>query len=118
MNERLSEGEAKVMEILWERGSLSAKEISEIAAERTGWSKNTTYTVLTRLAGKGLIIRQDPGFFCRAAVSREEMQKREAASFLERVFGGSRKALFSALLEDEKLSEEEIADLRKMIDNR
>lgn len=115
---RLAEGEGKVMEILWERGSLSAREISLIAAETIGWNKNTTYTVLTRLAEKGLIVRQEPGFVCSAAVSREEMQKREASSLLERVFGGSRKALFSALLEDEKLSAEEIAELRELIENR
>ena len=42
----------------------------------------------------------------------------EAASLIKKVFGGSRKALFSALLEDEPLSEEEINELRKLIDNR
>jgi BlaI family penicillinase repressor len=46
------------------------------------------------------------------------MQKVEAVSLVKKVFGGSRKALFSALLEDEPLSEEEIDELRKLIDNR
>lgn len=59
-----------------------------------------------------------PGFICTPLVSQNEMQKLEAASLVKKVFGGSRKALFSALLEDEPLSEEEINELRKLIDNR
>ena len=47
-----------------------------------------------------------------------EMQKKEAVSLLNKVFGGSRKALFSALLEDEDLSDTEIKELRDLIDKR
>ena len=46
------------------------------------------------------------------------MQKVEAASLVKKLFGGSRKALFSALLEDEPLSDEELDALREMIENR
>ena len=118
MKEKLFESEAKVMEIIWERGSLSAKEISLIAADTIGWNKNTTYTVIKKLEAKGFIRRDDPGFICTPLVSQEEMQRKEAVSLLNRVFGGSRKALFSALLEDEKLSEQEAEELRRLIDKR
>ena len=118
MKEKLFESEAKVMEIIWERGALSAKEISLIAANTIGWNKNTTYTVIKKLEAKGFIRRDEPGFICTPLVSQEEMQKKEAVSLLNRVFGGSRKALFSALLEEEKLSEQEAEELRKLIDQR
>lgn len=118
MKEKLFDSEAKVMEILWTKGPLSAKEISLIAAGSIGWNKNTTYTVIKKLESKGFIRRDDPGFLCTPLVSQTEMQKVEAKSLLNRVFGGSRKALFSALLEDEGLSENEIMELRKLIDNR
>lgn len=118
MKEKLFESEAKVMEIIWERGPLSAKEISLIAADTIGWNKNTTYTVIKKLEAKGFIRRDDPGFICTPLVSQEEMQRKEAVSLLNRVFGGSRKALFSALLEDEKLSEQEAEELRRLIDKR
>ena len=118
MKEKLFDSEAKVMEIIWGKGPLSAKEISLIAADSIGWNKNTTYTVIKKLEKKGFIRRDDPGFICTPLVSQEEMQKVEAKSLLDRVFGGSRKALFSALLEDEKLSEKEIKELRKLIDNK
>lgn len=118
MKEKLFDSEAKVMEIIWGKGPLSAKEISLIAADSIGWNKNTTYTVIKKLEKKGFIRRDDPGFICTPLVSQEEMQKVEAKSLLDRVFGGSRKALFSALLDDEQLSEKEIKELRKLIDNK
>ena len=118
MKEKLFGSEAKVMEIIWNRGPLSAKEISLIAADSIGWNKNTTYTVIKKLESKGFIKRTDPGFICTPLVSQEEMQKKEAVSLLNKVFGGSRKALFSALLEDEDLSDTEIKELRDLIDKR
>ena len=118
MKEKLFDSEAKVMEIIWNRGPLSAKEISLIAADSIGWNKNTTYTVIKKLESKGFIKRTDPGFICTPLVSQEEMQKKEAVSLLNKVFGGSRTALFSALLEDEDLSDTEIKELRDLIDKR
>lgn len=118
MKEKLFDSEAKVMEILWAKSPISAKEVSLIAAGTIGWNKNTTYTVLKKLEAKGLIRREDPGFFCTPLVSKAQMQKAEAASLVRKVFGGSRSALFSALLEDEPLSEEELGALRELIDKR
>ena len=116
MKEKLFDSEAKVMEILWAKSPVSAKEVSLIAADTIGWNKNTTYTILKKLEAKGLIRREDPGFFCTPLVSKEQMQKAEAASLVRKVFGGSRSALFSALLEDEPLSGEELDALRALID--
>ena len=118
MKEKLFDSEAKIMEIIWEKSPITAKEISLIAAETIGWNKNTTYTVIGKLAKKGFIQRQEPGFICTPLVSQSQMQKVEAASLVKKLFGGSRKALFSALLEDEPLSDEELDALREMIENR
>lgn len=118
MREKLFDSEAKVMEIIWAKGPLSAKDISLIAADSIGWNKNTTYTIIKKLEAKGFIRRDDPGFICTALVSQNEMQKQEAQSLLKKVFGGSRQALFSALLQDEPLSEHEIDELKKLIENR
>lgn len=118
MKDKLFESEAKVMEIIWANSPISAKEISLIAADTIGWNKNTTYTVIKKLEAKGFLKREDPGFICTPLVSRSEVQKVEAASLVKKVFGGSRQALFSALLEDEPLTDSEIEALRRLIDNR
>ena len=116
MKDKLFESEAKVMEIIWEKNPISAKEVSLVAAERIGWNKNTTYTVVKKLEAKGFIRREDPGFLCIPLVSQNQVQKAEAVSLVKKVFGGSRKALFSALVKDEPLSKEEIEVLRKLIE--
>lgn len=118
VEEKLFDSEAKVMEIIWANSPISAKEISRIAAETIGWNKNTTYTVIKKLEAKGFIHRHDPGFICTPLVSKKQIQKTEATSLVKKVFGGSRQALFSALLTDEPLTESEIQELRKLIDGR
>lgn len=118
MQDKLFDSEAKVMEILWEHGPLSAKDVSRIAAETIGWNKNTTYTIIKKLETKGFLRRDEPGFLCTALVTRDEARKAEADTLLRKVFGGSRKALFSALLADEEISEDELTELRRLIDGR
>lgn len=118
MTAKLFDGEMKLMEILWETEPVSAKELSLIAAERIGWNKNTTYTVIKKLIEKNAIERCEPNFICISLVKKEDVQRAETASLLGRLFNGSKKALFSALLEDEDLSAEELDELRAMIDKR
>ena len=116
MNITLFDSELRLMELLWESGPVSAKALSLSAAEIIGWNKNTTYTVLKKLEVKGYINRTEPGYICTALISREQAQKSEANHLISRLFGGSRKALFSALLDDKALSKEELDELRRMID--
>ncbi len=116
--QKLFDSEIKVMEIIWENEPISAKQISLIAAEEIGWNKNTTYTVIKKLESKGYIKREDPGFICSSLISRDDVCRSEVKSLVNKLFGGSKKALFSALLEDEKLSPDELDELRKMIEER
>ena len=104
------------MEIIWAKGPLSAKEISLIAADSIGWNKNTTYTVIKKLEAKGFIRRDEPGFICTPLVSREQMQKQETESLINKFFGGSKKALFSALIDKEDLTDEQAEELQRLID--
>lgn len=118
MNLKLFDSELKVMDFIWENEPVSAKELSILAARKTGWNKNTTYTVIKKLEAKGYIKRDEPGFICTSLISKDEVCRAETQSLIDKLFGGSRKALFSSLLEDEMLSGEEIEELRKMIDER
>ena len=115
---KIFESEYRFCLILWEHEPISAPELVKLCQSQLGWKRTTTYTVIKKLEAKGFIRREDPGFICTPLISQNQMQKVEAASLVKKVFGGSRKALFSALLEDEPLSDEEIKELRKLIDNR
>ena len=54
---RLPESDRSVMESFWERGPMTAKEAAKLLGERLGWSKTTTYTMLTRCVNKGYLSR-------------------------------------------------------------
>ena len=113
---KLFEGELKLMELLWENDGATAKELSLLAAERIGWNKNTTYTVIKKLVAKGAILREEPGFICRSVIKREEAGLDELGAVLHSFFGGSVKAMLSSFISEGSLSGEEAEELRKMID--
>ena len=116
MDKKLFDSELKIMELIWAHQPISAKELSVLADQDFSWNKNTTYTVIKKLEVKGYIKREDPGFICTALISKAEVRKAETAGLINKLFGGSRKALFSALVEDEQLTEDELSALRKLID--
>ena len=113
---KLFDGELKLMELLWENEGATAKELSALAAEKIGWNKNTTYTVIKKLVAKGAIKREEPSFICRSLIGREDIGREEAQTVLRSFFGGSVKAMFSSFMSEGVLSEEEAEELRRMID--
>ena len=115
---KVFDSEIKLMEIIWQNEPVSAKAVSLTAEREIGWNKNTTYTVLKKLIDKGYVRRDEPGFICSSLISRSEIQKSETKGLLDRFFAGSRKALFSALLKDEELSDAELAELRALIEKK
>ena len=112
---RLHEGELNVMELLWSNKALAARDIAKIIKEYIGWEKNTTYTVIKRLIDKGAIIREDPGFICRANISKKKIQNTETQALLNQLYNGSVSNFISVYLADQKLSGKDIEELRKII---
>lgn len=114
---KLFDSELRLMELLWAHEGCSAKELSLLATETIGWNKNTTYTVLKKLVAKQAVARTEPGFHCKALVSKDEIAREETVGLVDRLFGGSRKAFFAAFLQSEQLSDAELDELRAMIDH-
>lgn len=115
---RLFDSEYKLMEFLWQYEPVNAKELTLKTAQAIGWNKNTTYTVLKRLIEKGAVKRTEPGFVCFSLVKKADVRKAETDTLIDKLYGGSRKAFFAAFLEDERLSEQEIAEIKAMIEKR
>ena len=116
--QKLFDSELKVMELIWANEPISAKELSILADKEFGWNKNTTYTVVKKIEAKGYIKRSDPGFVCSSLISRKDVCVSETKGLIDRLFGGSKKALFSSLIEDENLTQKEIDELRELINKR
>lgn len=115
---RLHEGELNVMELLWSNQSLAAKDIAKIIKDYIGWEKNTTYTVIKRLIDKGAVKREDPGFVCKAVISKNDVQQIETRALIDKVFGGELIAFFTEFLAQQNLDAEEVRELRKILDNQ
>ena len=116
MNEiRIHEGELNVMELLWSNNSLAAKDIARIIKEYIGWEKNTTYTVIKRLIDKGAVTREDPGFICRANVSKKEIQIIETKALLDKLYNGSITEFITSYLSEQNLSDKDIDELKRIV---
>jgi predicted transcriptional regulator len=116
MEYKLFDSELKVMEILWEKEPITAKEISLVLNASIGWNKNTTYTIIKKLIDKQLVKRGEPNFVCTSLVKKAQVQSAETNSLIEKLYNGSKKKFFAAFLQNEKLSKEEIEELKDLID--
>ncbi len=114
---RLHEGELNVMELLWSNSVLAAKDIAKIIKEYIGWEKNTTYTVIKRLIDKGAVSREDPGFLCRAQITKKEVQRIETEALFSKMFNNSLSIFINDYLGQRKLTTEEIIELQRMINH-
>ncbi len=112
---KITDGELKVLEALWERGKASASELVADLKEGAQWNRNTTYTFINRLVDKGIIKREEPGFICTPLYSREEIRVAEAKTFLNRLYEGSLKVLVTSFINNDELSKEEIKELKRLI---
>ena len=116
MQEKLFDSELRLMDILWDNGALPAKQVALIAENTIGWNKNTTYTVIKKCIDKGAIERREPNFICHATITKQQAQKEEADTLVEKVFGGSAELLFASILSDRSLSKEELARLKALVE--
>ncbi len=112
---KLFDSELKVMEVLWTQGQKSAREIVDVLSNSIGWNKNTTYTVIKKCIEKGAVAREEPGFLCKALVTREEVAQSETEQLIDKMYGGSSELFFSSFLKNRGISEEEAARLAKLI---
>ncbi len=112
---RLHEGELNVMELLWSNKALAAKDISKIIKEYIGWEKNTTYTVIKRLIDKGAVVREDPGFICRAAITKKAVQKIETQALLNKLYNGSLVTFFTEYIKYQNIPTVDLLEMERVI---
>lgn len=116
MNIKLTDAELLIMNVLWQEGDTTAKHIFECLKEQTGWSINTTYTLIKRCISKGAIRRTEPRFQCHALVEKNQVQEEETAELIGKLYDGSADKLFAALLNSRKISKEQIRHLKDLVD--
>jgi len=118
MSIRLSEFELDVMAHFWSDRELSAPELFQRIGPARGVAYSTVKTIVDRLEEKGAIERvanRGRTIFYAPLIKRERVRKPLVKTFLRRLFGNDLRPLFAQLLQDEKLSQEELEYLRRLV---
>lgn len=114
----ISDAESHVMEVLWRApGPVVAEQVVVALSESQHWQTATVKTLLNRLLKKGAIAAEKDGrrFLYRAVLPREAWLARESESLVQRLFGGRIAPLVAHFAGQNKLSQADIQELRKLL---
>lgn len=115
--ERISEGEQRIMEVLWRESPLSASGVSERVGPGQDWSISTVKTLLARLVTKAAITHEEDGnrFLYRPLVTREQFLRAESGRLVDRLCDGRAAPLVAQLAESGRMSEQDILEIEALL---
>ena len=111
---KIHEGEYRFCLILWEHEPIQSAKLAQLCKEQLGWSRTTTYTIIRRLTDRGVVKSEDA--IVSSVVKKEEVQLSEMNELVEKTFEGSLPAFIAAFARRQKMSDEDIAALRRLIE--
>jgi len=116
----ISDAEWQVMNVIWEGQPMAAQEVVAQLEEQTEWAPPTIKTMLHRLVKKKILTYEPQGnrYVYRSRARRCDCVRQASRSFLERVFDGESGSLLAHFLRNAKLSADEIARLRQILDEQ
>lgn len=112
---KIFESEYRFCLLLWEHEPVNSTRLVAICKEELGWSKATTYTVIRRLAERGVLKNEDT--IVTSLVSKEEAQQSRLTEMMEETFEGSVPAFIAAFSRSKKLSKADVDQLQALIDS-
>ena len=110
---KIFESEYRFCLILWAHEPIRSSELAKLCKEQLDWSKTTTYTVIKRLADRGVVRSENA--VVTSLVSKEQAQQRELEELVEKKFEGSLPSFIAAFGHRQKFSEEEIQKIQALI---
>ena len=111
---KVFESEYRFCLILWEHEPVRSSELVALCREQLGWKPTTTYTVIKRLSERGVLVNENS--VVRSLVSKDEGQAAEIDELVEKKFGGSLPAFIAAFTRHRRLSDSELDEMQRMID--
>lgn len=116
----ISDAEWEVMNVLWEQSPQTAGDLADALCERMSWSANTLKTLLSRLVKKGVLKTQPQAnrYLYSPVIPRSRYVRQESDSFVDRVFGGGEAPMILHFVRRARLTKEEIAELRRILDEK
>ena len=111
---KLGAVERRFADLIWDNEPISSGELVKLCEGDLSWKKSTTYTVLKKLCERG-IFRNEHGTVT-SRLSRQEFAARQSQQFVDETFHGSLPAFLAAFSRRKKLSDEEVTQLQRLID--
>lgn len=108
--------ETKFAELMWDNEPISSGDLVKLCEKELTWKKSTTYTMLRRLIDRGIFQNKDG--MVSSLLSRQEFSALQSEKFVEETFGGSLPQFLAAFTMRKKLSDIEINELQKLIDEK
>jgi BlaI family transcriptional regulator, penicillinase repressor len=116
---RFGRMQLQILCILWERGEIAARDITDALSRQKAVAHSTVQTLLRQLEVKGAVAhrKQDRAFLFYAKVKPENVKRTAIRDVINRLFDGSPAGLVAHLLQEERISPKELDGIRKLIDD-
>lgn len=111
---KIFESEYRFCLILWEHEPIKSSELVKLCEEQLGWKPTTTYTVIKRLSQRGVLKNENT--IVSSLVAKDEVQAAEIDELVQKTFEGSLPAFVAAFTKHQRISEKELDEAQKMID--
>lgn len=113
-----TEAELAILQVLWERGPSTVREVTEALQKQRGTGYTTALKLLQIMIEKGLVVRDESRWshVYEVAVPAEETQRQLVRDLLDRAFRGSAQQLVVQALSARRASREELGEIRRLID--
>lgn len=117
---RPTEGELEILAVLWDREAATVREVYEAISATRSMVYTGVLKLMQIMADKGLVIRDESAraHVYRAAVAKEDTERRFVRELSQRLFAGSAAQLALRALEMDPASKEELAEIRKLLARR
>jgi predicted transcriptional regulator len=113
-NLKIFDAEYRFLCVVWEHEPVNSTELAGICRNELGWKKSTTYSVIKRLASRGVIRNENA--VVTTLMKRSQVRKLESEQILEKAFDTSLPCFVAAFLQGRKLTREEAEQIGRLIE--
>ena len=111
---KLGAVETRFADLIWENEPLTSRDLVTLAEKELTWKKSTTYTILRRLCDREIFKNNDGTV--TSLISKQEFTALQSEKFVDETFDGSLPKFLTAFTSRKKLSDREIKELQRLID--